>query len=91
MVPPCWPELSDFIYRLGEILELASRAMLMGISSLVTETENKNAKELMIEAADAFKECFEMRVVAFGSSHSKTIEAQEQSERLLLEIESEFI
>lgn len=63
--PPNAPELSDYWFNLGELLTEQAAGFARGGRQLIQRKYEKEARQ-------AFKECWEIRKVAFGEEHVKT-------------------
>ncbi|KAI9209539.1 uncharacterized protein BJ171DRAFT_453684 [Polychytrium aggregatum] len=84
VMPANWPELSDFYYHLGDVEEIRAKAIEAGLETgLETGLEgSKSADDCYGVSLDAFRKCWDMRKVAFGAEHAKTLDAEEQVHRL---------
>ncbi|KAJ3299911.1 hypothetical protein HK104_006062 [Borealophlyctis nickersoniae] len=78
-VPPNWPETADFWCRLGETEEIVARATEEGILA----GGDEGAAKALEAAREAFGRCFEMRRIAYGETHPRTLNARLEYERVL--------
>ncbi|KAJ3207004.1 hypothetical protein HDU67_007812 [Dinochytrium kinnereticum] len=79
-LPPNWPEVADFVYGLAEVQEIVGRAFLEGGEE--GGKRWKRGRVLLREVERNFGRCLEMRRVAFGEGHPRTLDALEQIQRV---------
>lgn len=78
-IPKDFPELADYQFRLGEILEVLSTITASNDGQeLIGDEDLPDPKDLKALSVSAFEDCLRVRETLYGARHPKTLQVQRE-------------